>query len=281
MSILDEVVSKTPSVPVYHYTTQMGFMGILNNREIWATHTQYLNDSREFLHAIDLVREQLRPGLTFGNPDIKPVYQALTNSLDGMESINLCVCSFSEEPDSLLQWRAYGGASGFAIGFTGAFIEEVAKKNDWAFVPCIYDRERQEHVARALIQEIIEFYVVRAAAGSPEALKETTTMFAGYLQQFAPLLKDPAFKDEKEWRLISNALSCRDPAYAFCTGPSMLIPYYKLPLIDIGGRTRVHEVVIGPTPHPKQAERAVRSFLLKEFMANVPVTLSKVPYRSW
>jgi len=47
-----KLLSQTPSAPLYHYTTQSGFMGIVSNKEIWATHTQYLNDSKEFLHAV-------------------------------------------------------------------------------------------------------------------------------------------------------------------------------------------------------------------------------------
>ena len=37
----------------------LDFSGIIKDRKIWATHTQYLNDRREFLHAVDLVREEI------------------------------------------------------------------------------------------------------------------------------------------------------------------------------------------------------------------------------
>jgi hypothetical protein len=46
--------------PLYHYTTQRGLLGIISSKEIWVTHTQYLNDRRQFVHAIDLAREEVQ-----------------------------------------------------------------------------------------------------------------------------------------------------------------------------------------------------------------------------
>ncbi len=59
-AILNDVLSRKPDKPLYHYTTQSGLLGIIRTRTIWATHTQYLNDRREFLHAVDLVREEIQ-----------------------------------------------------------------------------------------------------------------------------------------------------------------------------------------------------------------------------
>ncbi len=52
---LNRKIEKT----LYHYTTQEGFLGIIKNKEIWASHTQYLNDQKEYVHAIDLVKHVL------------------------------------------------------------------------------------------------------------------------------------------------------------------------------------------------------------------------------
>jgi hypothetical protein len=50
---------RTPPPVLYHYSTQQGLLGIIRDKEIWASHTQYLNDVREFRHALDLVKEEL------------------------------------------------------------------------------------------------------------------------------------------------------------------------------------------------------------------------------
>jgi hypothetical protein len=55
--------SDTPTHPLYHYTTQKGLLGIVKEREIWATHHQYLNDTQEFLHAQALFRDEIEKRL--------------------------------------------------------------------------------------------------------------------------------------------------------------------------------------------------------------------------
>jgi hypothetical protein len=50
-------LEQTPAKPLYHYTTQEGLLGIVKNREIWATHTQYLNDRLEYKHALEISPE--------------------------------------------------------------------------------------------------------------------------------------------------------------------------------------------------------------------------------
>ena len=59
-SVLTEILARQPPDVLYHYTTQAGLLGIISQKEIWATHTQYLNDRREYLHAIELVRQEIK-----------------------------------------------------------------------------------------------------------------------------------------------------------------------------------------------------------------------------
>lgn len=59
MANVKEILQRTPPSVLYHYTTQQGLLGIISDKEIWATHTQYLNDAREFRHALDIVKQEL------------------------------------------------------------------------------------------------------------------------------------------------------------------------------------------------------------------------------
>lgn len=283
MAILNEALSRIPTFPLYHYTRQAGLLGIIERTEIWATHTQYLNDRREYLHAIDLVRDRIRTYSASVSESDRELLSEMELGLAGIESINVCVCSFSEERDSLSQWRAYGAdTSGFAIGFPGDFLAAVAAKEQWYLAPCIYNADDQRILVDALVQEVLEQNRERKKSASAENddLPLGGNLNA-YLHRYGPLLKDYSFRDEKEWRLISRPTSCRSKAFGFREGNSMLIPYYTFPLVDAEGHFRLHEVVVGPTPHPKQAEMSVRSFLVRFFHREVLVESSKVPYRSW
>src|SRR6266404_3405917 len=139
-NILNDVRTREPDKPLYRYTTQTGLLGIIKSRQIWATHTQYLNDRREFLHAVDLVHEEIKRLLdeAIDSYPSRPHQSAREDSLARMQaavsmspqSINVCVCSFSEERDSLSQWRAYGGSSGFAIGFSGELLKAATEEGN-------------------------------------------------------------------------------------------------------------------------------------------------------
>jgi hypothetical protein len=59
MNVKEHLYRQPPDI-LYHYTTQPGLLGIIRTQEIWASHTQYLNDAREFRHAIAVVEDEGR-----------------------------------------------------------------------------------------------------------------------------------------------------------------------------------------------------------------------------
>src|ERR1035441_9693602 len=50
------------------------------------------------------------------------------------------------------------------------------------------------------------------------------------LHRYAPILKDKAFSEEREWRIISRPLMCTGERFDFREGSSMLVPFYRFPL---------------------------------------------------
>jgi hypothetical protein len=53
---------------IYHYTTQRGLLGIIENRELWATNILYMNDSTEFSIVFQLVGDILATYKTTAHP---------------------------------------------------------------------------------------------------------------------------------------------------------------------------------------------------------------------
>jgi hypothetical protein len=175
-AILNDVLSRKPEKPLYHYTTQSGLLGIIKDRQIWATHTQYLNDRREFLHAVDLVRAEIQRLLDEQNTRLGEALATRAEALNRMhnalslspEHINVCVCSFSEDSDSLSQWRAYGGSSGFAIGFSGEVLGAAVESQRFFLAQCIYDPGTQLNIVRALVEEVLDEARIFQRAGLRE-----------------------------------------------------------------------------------------------------------------
>ncbi|RJX35401.1 MAG: DUF2971 domain-containing protein [Desulfarculus sp.] len=281
--ILEEILSRQPPATLYHYTTQVGLLGIIKTKEIWATHTQYMNDRREYLHAVDLVRQEIESRVeTVTDDNAKAALNEMHGCLEGNEIINVCVCSFSEVRDSLSQWRAYGDrASGFAIGFSGQFIaDRVRGSQDFKLVQCLYSLEEQKTLIKALVEKVLQENLGRSDVSAQDELPPGGNLTA-YLHKYAPILKNAAFSEEKEWRIISRPLSCKSANFDYREGNSMLIPYYKLILADKSTPLELHEIVVGPTPNYIQSVDSVTGFLVRHGYREIPVSLSSVPYRNW
>jgi hypothetical protein len=314
-AILNEVLSRKPEKPLYHYTTQTGLLGITKDREIWATHTQYLNDRREFLHAVDLVRGEIEKLLTQQNTQQGEASatrtEALTRMRDALaispEHINVCVCSFSEDSDSLSQWRAYGGSSGFAIGFSPEVLVAAVEKQNFSLAKCIYDPGDQLDIVRALVQEVLDEHISKSLnpvilGGQGELDEDFAEVFwktggnlLTYLYRYAPTLKDCSFEEEREWRIISRPISAHRLDYR--EGRSLIVPFYRLPFWEDGQKTEIHEIIVGPT---RDIERSIKSVnrlllgrnvignrnlkgldLMKAGWGRTPIKASQVPYRDW
>jgi len=116
--ILDDILSKMPKpeAPLYHYTTQRGLSGIVETREIWATHHQCLNDTQEFIHAKDLFRREIEERADAAGPanHILAEMKSTLESKRGFEDVNLYVASFSDESRGLAlsMARLWGPDSG-------------------------------------------------------------------------------------------------------------------------------------------------------------------------
>ncbi len=128
MSWPPRVIKDAQSVEVpatlYHYTNQRGLLGIVKEQRIWATHTQYLNDRREFAHAINTLRAEVDRRLReLGDNGFQVVLDAISGdrptdrqvsclrvmreylNTQGLERMNVCVCSFSAVPPSKCLFR--------------------------------------------------------------------------------------------------------------------------------------------------------------------------------
>ena len=98
--------AKEPEV-VYHYTSIDTMMKIVDSASIWATSISYLNDVSEREHYLRLIRERIPVYRQSHSLPDESIFDDFLNESDlGFQSRPF-VASFSEEDDSLPQWRSY------------------------------------------------------------------------------------------------------------------------------------------------------------------------------
>ncbi len=130
-----------PSLILHHYTSGNGLLGILESQSIWATKIQYMNDSKEFKHAIELAEGSLRSyQKKHNNPETIKSCKLINQLLGSISDLAIYVTCFSEVADSLSQWRGCCPPSfGYSIGFNGDRLKEIAQEQGFQLNPCIYN----------------------------------------------------------------------------------------------------------------------------------------------
>lgn len=288
MDAVKELLDRRPPEVIYHYTSFAGFEGIVKSRTIWATDIRFLNDRREFDHAISLSKEILDklPDSPSRNLFGK-MFKGVLEEAFGGNDLTVCISSFSERADLLSQWRGYcPRGQGVCFGLRAADLSHLLTLTDLVgLAPCEYNAAEQRRlVADALsemigsmqssrVQELIDREKEKSDCiynqdGTPNEIEKDrllklvratviaeaqTTGANPALKLFrvASLLKDAAFAEEAEWRLVFPAKAYENRGSAgwdFRSSASAITPYIVLPLVGLsGGPLRFADVIIGPS----------------------------------
>jgi hypothetical protein len=275
---------------LHHYTDQRGLLGIFQSGEFWATKIQYMNDATEFEYSLGLAHAIIYSSITnhlITNSIEKrqcSLLQWMIDHLDAIGAANICAVSFCTDPDLLSQWRGYAGLGmGYAIGFYSKGLSEIADKNSCRLGRCIYEQASQKQI----INELIDEALTRAKDFRGKSVENSHLIvgaaFERALVECGAFFKDASFKDEREWRLITEPRQFNEEAFRFREGKSMLTPYCALKMrSERSWANKIAGVTVGPCPHTDGARKAIEGLLMKELGdPSPPVTVSKIPYRSW
>src|SRR3990167_8762359 len=115
---MQTINTEEPKLPsnLYHYTGPAACIGIIINKTFWATQIQYMNDSKEIRHAVELATHFVHSEQKIPN-EVKEVMLAELEFITKGVTKTFVV-SFSEHEDLLSQWRAYCPNGGASIGFS-------------------------------------------------------------------------------------------------------------------------------------------------------------------
>ena len=262
---------------LYHYSSYDALIKIIQSRTIWASNIHYLNDGSEYAYAFKVARAVLQTYRRRRSVE-RALYAAIAKELRDQRRTNIFVTSFSTNGDLLSQWRAYCPPSrGVSIGIDNAQLLKLCKEQGFELTRCVYDYDEQ----RALVREVLE-RVVEQYSPSEKDMEYSGRGFLAAFAAIAPQLKDPAFSEEQEWRLISPKFMTSDPDIKFRQGSSFIVPYVEFRLAyEDDASLSLQELFVGPTPHPELAAEALWTLLMSARVDWKEIKLSKVPFRSW
>ncbi|MDD7581052.1 MAG: DUF2971 domain-containing protein [Treponema sp.] len=240
MMKIKKLLSVKPPEYLYHYTDMNSLKGIISNNEMWATHIRFMNDYEEQQLALKLLKERVPNLLKNKKIDCEKLLDYLDFDVK-KETLkrDIYIISFSEEKDSLGQWRGYGNripsfcAGLSTISFLKYFVsepnspiiknKEMFKTSDILnesnsiddsifnfndsnelnrkifFVRCIYDELEQMEYIDELVLDALEKIELQKTKINVKNLSEE---IAKRFVVYCSFIKDAHFREEKEWRVV-------------------------------------------------------------------------------
>jgi hypothetical protein len=204
---------------------------------------------------------------------------------------NTFVISFSENRDVLSQWRGYCPNGGYNIAFSPNAWDGLLEKNSYVMVKCRYEEHHQLELVNCLVESAISafptfdpqpFVTSQAFTYTQEDLPNLFAAFWFWnrTQKLATAIKNRAFKEEGEWRVIGGLRKTK-LADDMRTKGSLLVPYqnFSIALNDSLNHV-VTGITIGPNPNANLARFGVERFQHHCGITEVwDVVPSNVPYR--
>lgn len=219
---------------------------------------------------------------------------------DSLDGLGFCL---SEERDLLSQWRGYAlDGTGVCIGFSREYFESLSKRSATASRPVFrlhqVEYEPSEHEkqvepiylkAKSLVQQgAFRFSGFRGLLGSRtdddfeedrRNNEKLRSSLLAVLLQLLPklyLMKSPAFREEREWRLLSHLVHGAEDDCSYRVTGDRIIPFRTISLAELD-RKSIVEIVLGP----KHATpiRMVQQFLARFGYGEVTVSRSEATYR--
>jgi hypothetical protein len=276
-----------PPELLYHYTTIGGAYGILSSDSLWMTKIRYLNDTSELEIGIHTFRELLQDLTGEARPpDEAELLQTVRDSLASYIGSNICVASFCEHGDLLSQWRWYGeGGRGVSIGVSSRVLRGMARSRIHLW-KCVYDAGSHRTLLLGLLDRLLETYRAEKHrnGGSLSAEKQHYMLerfFVSFLQ-IAPIIKNPNFAEEREWRLVSWPVDLDDDAYGVSVVGDRIMQRYELkfPRDQDAWCRAIHTVVVGPTKDPELIGEAIAVLCRKNRFDCPKIGYSSIPFRS-
>lgn len=277
-----------------HYTNLNGLVGILSSGGFWVSDFRFLNDTEEYFNGCQMAKNVIAAAISRKRPR-DPIFvsilEAVILHLDRSPKKTFFVCSFTEEDDSLEQWRAYAnGSDGICIIFHNKppFVSSHFSTPP-VMLPykVIYD----DTLKRKFLIGVIAKYAIELRKdlikGYEVDVEEWSRELAQALSMDFIIFKNKSFASEKEVRLIIAEEQLTHFAklqHRIANG--RIIPYVNSSYLyndsfveNCGDRLPISAIRVGPTANQEITIQSVKTFLSNMGYDDVPVISSAVPFR--
>lgn len=231
----------------YHYCSVDTFYNILETGTIRFGNPLNMNDSAEIIWLLAMVKDFVFKEGIYNSilEDWNLIENILRTLLQEMD----CPYIFclSKDKDVLSQWRSYANdGKGVAIGFDADFIE---KHYSLYGTEVIYEKEKQYDILRQKNSDSVLRNLNNAIkSGNSDEIYRKSKILVSHILQDAIMCKNPAFQEEKEYRLYCGYRRKEEKSISnvkFRVNDCSIIPFRELCFKDMEYRL-IKNIVVGP-----------------------------------
>jgi hypothetical protein len=274
---------------MYHYTSLDAFLSIVEHKVLRATSVNYLNDASEGALGQSLIYTRAMQELQGASGVDREFLAVLINRVQNQVMWSMAgavyVLCFTEKSDDLNQWRGYTPhGRGVCLGIDLSVLVSRMQQMEagWTIQDCKYEQAAQVALVNAMLSRMRDS-ALREHAQDKRAEHFAQVIYSnmGALLQVTAQMKNQAFKDEREVRLISPLIDYRDPRVKFRAGQTTVIPYIEFPLLQSAEDVLPSiDVCVGPGPTQSLAHAAAAQVTLRHNISRaVSYRRSIIPYR--
>jgi hypothetical protein len=266
-----------PETLLWHYTNGSGLLGILSTGTLYSTQVSCLNDSSEIRYGQFLFQKALTDRLATLDGDdrvkqfavhyLKLIEDAATLVTPPHAPSPFFVTCFSSEEDDLSTWRAYGRGQKYAIAFKAKQLFNPAN----ALLKVNYDANLHKELAAEVVAGTLKLYE-EGLQGKQDAEvaaweEEFIQAWESKITYLLPLIKDPGFKAENEFRILHEFSHGEFEKMVVLQKDTMMTRHIPLSF-PLGGeawvpRLPIEKVMIGPCHYPAVTGISVDTMLRK------------------
>jgi hypothetical protein len=276
---------------LWHYTSGSALLSIIDSGTLYSTQVSCLNDSTEVRYGARLFKDALTKLLSeyAGEQQLLAFIQETLKFFDEEPdfpvnaAIPYFVTCFSLDGDDLNQWRSYCyGENGYAIGFKASGLLGIPNS---LLVRVNYDRDAHLRLAIKASNATVRFFkegIEKKRADSIEQwTKEFLAVWDDVITQLAPMIKDPSFLSEKEFRIVHQLTTDDARSIRVMQKETMMSRHLPLrtPSIAVVPTLPIVGVRVGPCRHPAVTRISVDTALRQRGYGGGLVSSSSVPFR--
>lgn len=272
----------------YHYCSIDVLLNILKSDALRLSDIEKSNDYAERKWMMNKIEEEfinITSEENFIQEKEKLIrgFSQLKNEFEILD--NVYATCFSTEGDLLSQWRAYAqDGRGVAIGFSGELLKKVnSSKYGIKFLPIIYDYEKQKEYGRLKTKKILDLLIK-----GDFLFHAMSEVYTNDLEKLC-CYKNPAFSEEKEWRLcIALSPECRinvkgnfEPfvmsEIKLYSNQKKIVTYLDLNYTKVKSEI-IKEIILGPKCEISEKDIHQILFVLGYEAPNIEIKKSKATY---